>query len=172
MESIMANALILATGFFLQYRALRCSSEIFSQVFVLGTKESKAFKLAVHCKEFIECDFNFNLEPSSAVRQINHLIKVLQINIVLPSDAITTRFLAEHGEKINAFRYPTPSALAFDRLNDKHNFSQLCLELNVPHPKTRVLQEKQELVDAISEGQIEFPVVAKPLNMWGSYGVR
>ncbi|UEM07354.1 ATP-grasp domain-containing protein (plasmid) [Skermanella rosea] len=168
----MANALVLASGFFLQYRTLRCAAKLFSAVYVLGERRAKPMRASIACDGFFDSDHEFYLILRETVDQINSLCRTLKIDIILPSDASTTRFISRYRDQLHAAVYPVPSPQSFDTLNGKHNFATLCTMLGVPHPKTTVVARKQDLAHLGTPGSMQLPAVVKPLGMWGSYGVR
>ncbi|WP_083260055.1 carboxylate--amine ligase [Cellulosimicrobium cellulans] len=69
------------------------------------------------------------------------------------------RALAEHRAKIEdvaVVPYTTTDLL--DRVMDKQRFSELCLELGVPHPRTVVRRGG----DPVGDLDLRFPIIAKP----------
>ncbi|WP_020015249.1 ATP-grasp domain-containing protein [Promicromonospora sukumoe] len=69
------------------------------------------------------------------------------------------RALAEHRERLeDAAVVPYPSAALLDQVMDKQRFSELCLRLGVPHPRTEV----RDGGAAVGELDLRFPVIAKP----------
>jgi predicted ATP-grasp superfamily ATP-dependent carboligase len=103
--------------------------------------------------------------------EINNLIHELGITTVLAGDAPSTRALIEVRDLIDAHCFPMPSREIFDRLNDKWRFSQLCLELGIPHPATRLVPDVAALAEELSVGSANYPFIAKPLRRSGNAGV-
>ncbi|MBD5787647.1 carboxylate--amine ligase [Cellulosimicrobium terreum] len=69
------------------------------------------------------------------------------------------RALAEHRAKIEDVAIvPYTSVDLLDRVMDKQRFSELCMELGVPHPRTVVRHGGDEVGDL----DLRFPIVAKP----------
>ncbi|WP_265521360.1 carboxylate--amine ligase [Oerskovia flava] len=67
--------------------------------------------------------------------------------------------LAEHRAKIEDVAVvPYTRADLLDRVMDKQKFSELCIELGVPHPRTVVRHGGE----AVGELDLTFPIVAKP----------
>lgn len=106
---VMANALVLASGFFLQYRTLRCAAKLFSAVYVLGERRAKPMRASIACDGFFDSDHEFYLILRETVDQINSLCRTLKIDIILPSDASTTRFISRYRDQLHAAVYPVPS---------------------------------------------------------------
>lgn len=165
------RALILAAGFRLQYRVLRCAAEAFDEVFVLGLPDAGNLKLSARCSRFFPAAAGFAEAHPETIAQVNDLCRTYDVDLVLPSCAETTRFIAMCGSDLATESYPVPSLAAFDTLDDKWAFARVCSGLGVPVPKTRLFETRAELLSASRSGQISFPCVVKPLSMWGSFGV-
>lgn len=169
-KRIGAAALILAcSGWRLQYRTLRCAARCFDRIYVLGAPPARPLSRSVACKIF-------HLMPSAfgadGVHLVNEICVLHKIDHILPSDAETTRFVAEFRGRFTAKCYPVPGAVTFDLLNNKHAFAGLCQRLGVPTPKNRLVSGRRELQKILADGTLTPPVVVKPLDMWGGYGVQ
>ncbi|WP_454853700.1 carboxylate--amine ligase [Promicromonospora soli] len=69
------------------------------------------------------------------------------------------RALAEHRAQLEDVAVvPYPSVELLDRVMDKQRFSELCQELDVPHPRTAVRDGGEPVGDL----DLSFPVIAKP----------
>ena len=165
------RALILASGFRLQYRVLRCAAMCFSKVYVLGESEAMTLRLSTACAGVFAYKRSFAGMDPAAIGEINALCKKLSIDFVLPSCAETTRFLAAYGRQLTTPHFPVPSQQVFDALDDKWRFAALCEHLGLPHPKTACFADYPELLNAAQGGCLTFPMIIKPLRMWGSFGV-
>ncbi|NNM74075.1 ATP-grasp domain-containing protein [Enterovirga aerilata] len=165
------RALILADGFRLQYRVLRCAAEHFAEVYVLGTAAAANLRLSLACCRYLPAAGSFENGSACLVDQINVLCREHAVDLILPSCAATTRFLAAHGEELAARHFPVPAAEVFDILDDKWTFTALCGGIGVPVPRSRRFETRAELLEASRAGELEWPIVVKPLNMWGSFGV-
>jgi glutathione synthase/RimK-type ligase-like ATP-grasp enzyme len=165
------NCLILASGSSLQYRTLRCAAEYFSAVYVLGTSEARPLRSSRACKAFFNAPVrkeNFqDLKPDI----VNRICADLRIRYILPSDSATTRYLTTVKDRLGLRCYPVPSTEAFDILDNKFLFSELCKELELPCPPSHLAADEASLVAIAESGRIRPPSVAKPLNMAGSVGV-
>lgn len=165
-------ALVLAGGWRLQYRTLRCAARCFDRVYVLGTKEARTLAHSTACLGFRELEPDAPVFGEASIPLINALCSRWKIDCILPSDAETTLFLAQHRLALDAACFPVPDEATFTLLNNKHTFTDLCQSLGVPTPRTRLVADKQQLLDLLAAGQLAFPLVAKPLDMWGSFGVH
>jgi len=163
------SALLLAEGFRLQYRVLRCAAAALDGIVVLGTPAARPLRLSRLCGRFEPLGHD-RFEPDDLGR-INDICERLNIGIVIPTCGETSRFVARHRAELAVPAYDTPTAETFDRLNDKWRFSQLCAELAVPQPGTALFENAAAIASALREGRLTPPFMVKPLGMWGSYGV-
>ncbi len=168
----MKRAMILAEGFRLQYRVLRCAVEYFDEVFVLGADGADQLKYSRFCKKYIRSDRSFSDMQPDNLELIDRLCRRYQIDMVLPSCGETTRFLSLYHHRLDVACYPVPSCETFDILNSKQNFARACTALDIPVPTTHVFETVEEVRREAEAGRLTFPLVLKPDNMWGSFGVR
>jgi glutathione synthase/RimK-type ligase-like ATP-grasp enzyme len=168
----IVRALLLATeGTNLQYRVLRCAADFFDTVFVLGATEARLLRLSRWCAGYTSAKVSKAGFGSLDVKTVNHMCKKLRIDVVLPSDTETTRWLAQNGPSLAVQCYPVPSVEVFDTLHDKYTFGTLCGRLGVPVPATVLLDNAQRLAAALGSDTVRLPAVVKPLRMYGSTGV-
>jgi predicted ATP-grasp superfamily ATP-dependent carboligase len=166
------RALILAEGPRLQYRVLRCAAEYFNEVYILGTPESTKLRLSRFCTKFFRFSGSFDVIDATSIAQVNALCERLSIDWILPSCSVTTRFLTSHNRHLVSPHYPVPSREVFDVLDDKWRFSGLCANLGIPHPRTLWFATSKDFLAAATDGLFSYPLVIKPLGMWGSFGVK
>jgi len=154
----------------LAYRTVRCAARCFDRIYVLGSKEARPLSRSLSCQSFHLLPFEEGFGDRS-VSLINRLCDDLVVDRVIPSDAATTRFLAEKAAMLERKCYPVPDAATFDLLNDKSSFITLCQDLDIPTPPTEVFSDKQLLLDRLQAGGLQLPLMAKPLNLEGGRGV-
>ncbi|KQT82842.1 ATP-grasp domain-containing protein [Aurantimonas sp. Leaf443] len=169
----METALVLSAGFRLQYRTLQCCAPLFRAVHVFGTSAARDLSRSRLCTQFHE-----RPDPSGKafggradVAAVQALLASQRIDYLIPSDAETTRFLAEHRTAFDAKCYPVPAVVAFDQLDDKWRFAQLCGRIGVPHPETRLCATSDDVRSALAAAEAGAVFVVKPLALWGSSGV-
>ncbi|KRE05848.1 hypothetical protein ASE63_05880 [Bosea sp. Root381] len=168
----MSKALILANGFRLQYRALRCAAPLFDAVHVYGTADAKSLSQSAFCRRFhARRSTDEPFATPADVEAIGRILSEEGIDYILPSDADTTRFLAEHRGSLPATCYPVPTPEAFDSLNDKSRFARFCARLDLPHPTTMLCQDIGEIRAALKAAGPGRDFVVKPIGLWGSLGV-
>ena len=165
------RALVLAAGMRLQYRAVRCAAECFQKVFVMGTPEARPLRLSAACAGFVPAGVNAGDVGSLATAAVSDVCTRLQIDVVLPSDGETTRWLAQNHAALPARCYPTPTVPVFDMLDDKHRFGDLCGRIGVPTPPMVLMEDARQAAAAVRSGTVCLPAVVKPLRLWGSSGV-
>ena len=169
---IGAAALILASGWRLQYRTLRCAALCFDRVYVLGTKESRPLARSSVCQAFHALSPDAPTFSAANAHLVNELCMRWSIDCILPSDADTTHFVGKYRSEFAARSFPVPNADTFDLLNNKYTFTKLCQKLDVPTPETYLVANRAELFELLALGTLRPPIVVKPLDMWGSYGVH
>jgi biotin carboxylase len=167
----LGSCLVLATGSRLQYRALRCAADYFHAVYVLGTSEARPLSMSHACSGFFDAQSTKDRFHEIRSSTLNEICTVKQIGYIIPSDAITTRYLATVKDHVNARCFPVPTAEVFDVLDNKFLFSQLCQKLALPHPITLLAEDEAAILELARLRQIASPSVAKPLSMYGSLGV-
>lgn len=169
-KRVGAAALILAcSGWRLQYRTLRCAARCFDRVYVLGNLPARPLASSTACKIFHAMPSAFGAD---SIQLVNEICDLNNIDHILPSDVETTRFVAEYRDRFTARSYPVPDTATFDLLNNKHAFTELCQRLGVPTPQTRLVSGRQELQALLADGTLTPPILVKPLDMWGGYGVQ
>lgn len=168
----MPKALILANGFRLQYRTLRCAAPLFESVEVYGTSDSRTLARSFYCRRFHPSRSGPDAFGTPAdIGAINEILITRGLDYILPSDADSTRFLAEHRSALAATSYPVPDVETFDALNDKAQFARLCARLDVPHPETQLCDSVDEVRTVLAAAAPGSRFVVKPLGLWGSLGV-
>jgi biotin carboxylase len=164
------SALILASGWRLAYRALRCTAASFDRVYVLGTKEARLLAVSLYCHSFYQLPFEEGFSAAST-SFITRLCEELRIDWVIPSDGPTTRFLTGAAAALTPKSYPVPDTATFDQLNDKSAFTALCQKLSLATPRTEVLPGLYQVRERFRDGRLALPLVLKPVNREGGDGV-
>jgi biotin carboxylase len=163
--------LLLASEAEIQYRVLRCAALPGVEVHVAGPEPARPLARSRFCKRFhASPDFAKGSEASLA-RRIDMLAHEHGIDLVLPSDTVTTRLLTRIRGRLSTPVFPVPDAEAFDALATKDRFMELCARLNIPHPKGELYLDRAGLQAAIADGRVRFPAMFKPLNRAGGIGI-
>lgn len=164
--------LMLAAIRGISYRVMRCASACDAEIHVLGNLGARTLAVSRHCKTFTlaHAIINGSYDEGLAL-EINCLARELGVEMVLPGDAPTTRALIACRHLLEVPCFPLPSLEQFDRLNDKWRFAELCGELGIRQPATRVFPDIDALHAEIAAGRLAYPAVVKALSLAGSQGL-
>ncbi len=167
---VPVRALMLAQLFTLPYRVLRCAAAAGAKVYVLGGAEAHELARSRYCAGYHETgDINGGFSVTLAA-DISRLCRELAIDIVMPSDAPSTRSLIAIREQLGTPCFPLPTLDQFDFLNDKWKFAGLCGALGIPHPPSLLYPDRAALESAARKQELTFPFLAKALSKDGSEG--
>lgn len=166
------RAILLADRFRMEYRILKAVSSYFDDIHIIGTGDGSWLKHSRHCRAFYDLEKPFALAGPCEASAIDRYAKDHQISCILPTCAHTTRFLAAYPDRFETPCFPVPAGEAFDLLNNKLTFHQLCRDLDLPVPGTKIFETWSELRAAVSTGTLVYPFIVKPLNLDGGWGVR
>jgi predicted ATP-grasp superfamily ATP-dependent carboligase len=163
---------MVATDFITPYRVLRCARATGAEIYVLGNAGARALRFSRYCQQvFIsDCIIHGGRDEALAL-EINCLTGKLGIAMVMPADAPSTRAVIASRNMIEAPCFPLPRLEAFDLLNNKWSFAQLCVELGIRHPVARMLPDVATFARELAMGDWEYPLIAKPLDRNASAGV-
>jgi biotin carboxylase len=168
-DRAVRNGLMIAFAFTLPYHVMRRAAAAGVRVHVLGNGASRGLRLSRYCRSYRESKFAGDAEILLA--EIRELAKQKPIDIVFPSDDVSTRLLAALGDRLPVRCAPLPSLATFDLLNDKWNFTQFCLEHDVRAPQGWLFDSAAALRYAVDSGEIALPLTVKPTNRSGGFGV-
>ena len=156
----------------LPYRVMRCMTAAGVEVHVLGNELSRGLRYSKDCHGFTEASFDFDGQFSDAMAaEINALCREVGAEIVFPGCALSSRSLSGLKGKLDVTCFPGPSLDQFDLLNNKWEFINLCLENEIPCPKSSLISTKEEIAGLLADGSLALPIMAKPLCMDGEKGV-
>lgn len=164
--------LLISFAFNQQYHILRTASVAGYEVHVLGKNSSRWIKYSRFCASYREmiydprCDFLEKL-----VHEIQYICSLLAIDVILPSDIISTKLLILINKKITYRCAPVPDLETFTILNDKWRFYHLCKLSNISTPDTYLFEERAEFLAALKEKRLDFPLIVKPINRMSSSGI-
>ena len=111
------------------------------------------------------CDLH---KPEESEQYIVELVKTGKYDLVFPPFDFSARILAHHKEELSAFAtiYANERDI-FDLANDKEEVMRVCMENDIPCPKTFFGVEG---VEEISKKDLLFPLIIKPRRMYGARG--
>jgi biotin carboxylase len=163
------NALMIAFAFTLPYHVMRTAAAAGLRVHVLGNGASRGLRMSRCCRAYHET--RFGGDPEALLAEIGELVRRHAIDIILPSDDVSTRLLAELADRLPVRATPLPDLATFDLLNDKGSFTRFCLQNGVRAPQGWLFDTVAGLRDALDRGTITLPITVKPTNRSGGVGV-
>ncbi len=166
------KCLMVAFAFALPYHVLRTAAAAGNSVHVLGNGPSRALRWSRHCCSYRETRFDWRGEAGDLLQDdIAETVREHGIDLILPSDDVSTRLLATLRDRLPAPTSLIPDVATFDLLNDKWNFTRLCLDTGVRVPQGWLYQDVEELRAALDAGTLHLPITAKPTSCSAGVGV-
>lgn len=149
--------------------------------FVRGFKELGC-EVTVLCGSKLDCGYASRLpdhkiigicdlkRPEESEQYIVDLVKTGNYDLVYPVFDFAARILSHHKEELSEFAviYANDKEI-FDRANDKNEVMRVCMENDIPCPKTLFGVKN---VEDVEKSGITFPVIVKPRRMFGARGFR
>ena len=166
----ITNGLMIAFAFTLPYHVMRTAAAAGLRVHVLGDGASRGLRRSRYCRSYRETQFAGDADALLA--EIGELARLHAIDVVFPSDDVSTRLLAGLGDRLPVPSIPLPDLATFDLLNDKWNFTRFCLQNGVRAPEAQLFGGGAELRQALDRGEVALPITVKPTNRSGGFGVR
>lgn len=167
------NGLMVAFAFGLPYHVLRTATAAGMRVHVLGSGPSRGLRASRFCASYRKSAASGNGEADHEVllAEIEEIVRRGGIDIVFPSDDVSTRLLAAVRDRLPVPSTPLPDLATFDLLNDKWNFTRFALAHGVRVPQGWSYDQTDQLRRDLLSGALELPVTVKPTNQSGSRGV-
>ena len=167
------NGLTVAFAFGLPYHILRTARAAGVRVHVLGSGPSRGLRASRFCTSYRTSAAGGNGEQDHEIvlAEIEEIVRRGRIDMVFPSDDVSTRLLAAVRDRLPVHSTPLPDLATFDLLNDKWNFTRFALAHGVRVPQGWSYDEPDELKRDLMSGVLELPVTVKPTNQSGSRGV-
>jgi biotin carboxylase len=151
---------------------MRCAEAAGAEVYVLGNEASKGFRYSCRIKEFVLSKTKIDRSGSDAILdEINRYVAEFGIDLVIAGDAPATRSICALKQRIMAPCFPLPTLEQFDFMNDKWQFTQMCNQLGIQTPPSRLFENKEELLSAMGAGEVKLPCMAKALALEGNHGI-
>ena len=164
------NGLMLAFTYTLPYHVMRVAAAAGLRVHVLGTGPARGLGASRCCRSYRET--RSGDDPEVLLAEIGELVDRRRIDVVLPSDDVSTRMLAALAGRLPVRCVPLPDLATFDLLNDKWRFTRYCLANGIRAPEVWLFDDVAGLHGALTEGDICLPLTVKPTNRSGGVGVR
>ena len=166
------NGLMVAFAFTLPYHVMRAAADAGVKVHVLGNGVSETLRTSRHCASYRRLDCAG--EPENATQilgQIDRLVREHKINMIFPSDDVSTRLLIAIRDRLPVRTSLLPDLATFDLLNNKWNFTRYCQAKGIRVPEGWCFETPGELRAALRSGEISLPITVKPASRSGSVGV-
>jgi biotin carboxylase len=172
-EGAVVNGLMIAFAFALPYHVLRTARAAGVRVHVLGSGPSRGLRASLFCASYRTSQVRWDGEPDheALLAEIREVARRHAIDVVFPSDDVSTRLLAAIRDRLPVRSTPLPDLATFDLLNDKSNFTRYALDHGVRVPQCWLYQRADEVRRDLLDGTLAFPVTVKPTNRSGSVGV-
>jgi biotin carboxylase len=166
------NALLLAFSAKQQYHAMRCANAAGYTVHVLGKNMASKLRLSRYCSSYQEMTYAPGVAPiEAAVEEISEAARRLSVDVILPSDVVSTRLLTLIADRLPVPTCSLPDAAVFEKLNDKWWFYQFCEREKLPTPATWLFESAEEASSALVNEEIALPVIVKPIDRMGGSGI-
>jgi biotin carboxylase len=167
------NGLMIAFAFELPYHVLRTASAAGVRVHVLGSGPSRGLRASRCCASYRTSRLRWDGEPDheALLAEIGEVARRHAVDVVFPSDDVSTRLLAAIQDRLPVPCTPLPDLATFDLLNDKGNFTRFALDHGVRVPQCWLYRRADEVRRDLLGGALDFPVTVKPTNRSGSAGV-
>lgn len=111
------------------------------------------------------CDLH---KPVESEKYIVELIKTGNYDLVFPPFEFSARILAHNKKELSKYAIICANDMdIFDRANDKNEVMRVCMENNLPCPKTIFDVVSPE---DVSKGGLNYPIIIKPRSMYGARG--
>lgn len=140
------------------------------KIYVLADDPWASIRYSRYTKQF----FSFPKESGDEGRlnAITDIVKKKKIDIILPIDEPTIRFLAEKGKELLKYTTfgPIPKPETFDIVTNKWLFYNWLYENNFPTPPTILYQSNDKFKAALSS--FSFPALIKPAKGNGGIGIK
>ena len=111
------------------------------------------------------CDLK---RPEESEKYMVNLVKTGQFDLVYPIFDFSARIFSHHKKELSKYAivYANDKEI-FDLANDKNEVMRVCMENDIPCPKTVF---NIRTVEDVEKSGIRFPVIIKPRRMYGARG--
>ena len=147
--------------------------------FIRGFKELGC-EVSVLCGSKLDCGYASRLpdhkilgicdlhDYEGSEKYIVELVKKGNYDIVFAPFDFSAKILAHNKEELSKYAiiYANDKNI-FDRANNKEEVMKVCMENNIPCPKTYF---NIKTIDDLKEKELQFPIIIKPHSMYGARG--
>jgi biotin carboxylase len=169
----MKVALLLSLSYEMAYPVLRLARAAGWRTHVLGRYTAHGLQYSSACATYRDFEHVPGEAPINAlIDEIRFWYEKLGASSIIPTDIVTTRFVAGNMESLCVGRSCLPSLDVFDLLNDKWRFFQYCEENGHPTPPTGMAWTFDQVLELLEAMRLSFPVVVKPRFGMAGEGVH
>lgn len=165
------NVLLIAHAHQAPYRVMRCAAAVGAKVHVFAGPGARSLAASRYCAALRDFPLDPAPNPDIAIARIEAYAHAHAIDMVLPADAVATRFLASIRARLSVPTFPIPDLATFDTLATKDRFMHFCRAHGIRHPEGHLLANREALQAALANDCIPLPAILKPTDRWGSVGV-
>lgn len=164
------HAIVVASDSRLAHIVLRSLTGIVTGVSVIG--EISWWWRIAHRRKFIPLKLdNSGASVKLLIQAVNRIAAVQAGCVVLPADTIASGMLTAAAPSLHCAIFPSPPRALLDTFNDKWLFHRLCLEHEVPTPKTFLIERKDASSSRGFMQTVQPPIVVKPTGRMAGEGV-
>jgi predicted ATP-grasp superfamily ATP-dependent carboligase len=153
-------------------RVLHCLGKMGAVVHVLGPAKPKFLSVSRWCHSYAPVRFPESCADFSDFSdQLVAYAKANAIDIFVPSGVVAVRSLGGVKDRLRQFKcFPVITNDQFATLHDKWKFGEFLAKHNLPTPKSKLISEPGDIARH-NLADLSFPVIVKPLSLFGSIGV-
>ena len=143
-------------------------------VLIHDERLAASLRLSRHCEAVLLASRNLAAESPPRILQTIRQFHVERgkIDVIMASDIVGLLLLADIRGELPAPVYPMAEPETLLRLSDKWKFYNLCAANDIAVPKTVYFESKDDIAPQQVEEALGFPVVIKPVAMYGGIGVQ
>ena len=157
------RALVLCNNPVFALGIVRSLGAVGARAYVMGDRRVTRARFSRYCAQQIHVTASELGSSVAMIRRINDACARHDIDIIIAGDMAWTFLVAEIRAALFVPLFPVTELELLRTLHDKERFWQLLTRLELPTPRTQVL-EPGESLDAISFG---YPLMVKPTNSEG-----
>lgn len=107
-----------------------------------------------------------NLDEEATINQVRQLLETNNYDLVVPMTDFAAKILSKNKEEFSKYCYVMSNDLeVFDIAHDKNKTMKICMDNNIPCPKTYLNLSSIEEIET-------YPVVVKPISGYGAIGFK
>jgi biotin carboxylase len=166
---------LLSSNAVLGEYVMRALHALGAKIFLIYDKQLAAsLRLSRRCQAALLGSENLAAEqPARILEIINRFhAEESEIDVIMASDIVGLLLLATIRHQLSAPVYPMAEGETLLQLSDKWKFHNLCTANSVTVPKSAFFASKNEIEPPAVEEVFGFPVMVKPVAMYGGIGIQ